>query len=204
MLRSALLRSLASPARWRSTVAAIEKVAPLPLQKKRVPSAYLLYSAEMREKMTADLGDYNPKDKMKKLAADWKALSDPAKKKYLDANRAARELREREDAAVAKPKGPLSAYMVFCRENRPAKGSGGSITEEMKKLASKWRALSDSSKAAYTKMAADDKERYKKELAAWGQKVGQEHVALVELQQQQKLHNRARKRLDKKRVALGV
>jgi hypothetical protein len=68
------------------------------------------------------------------------------------------------------PKKPLSAYMFFATENRPAiKAENPSFTfgELAKAVSDKWNAMSDEDKKPYTDKATADKARYAKEKAAY-------------------------------------
>ena len=70
-----------------------------------------------------------------------------------------------------KPKRAQSAYFIFSNEKRPdlmkkAKENGGKVdvTVVSKELGKMWSELSDKKKKPYEKIAAQDKERYKKEM----------------------------------------
>ena len=109
---------------------------------------------------------------MTKLGELWRALDSATVDSYKA--RAAAD-KERYDAALAaagiltpkqkkasKPKRPLSAYMLFCQERRPALtetlkaslGPGFKYTVVMTKLGEEWRELSDGAKVKYQDMAA--------------------------------------------------
>ena len=112
---------------------------------------------------------------MTKLGELWRALDSATVDSYKA--RAAAD-KERYDAALAaagiltpkqkkasKPKRPLSAYMLFCQERRPALtetlkaslGPGFKYTVVMTKLGEEWRELSAGAKVKYQDMAAAEK-----------------------------------------------
>jgi hypothetical protein len=66
-----------------------------------------------------------------------------------------------------KPKRALSAYMFFANEYRETvkeENPGLSFGEIGKKLGETWKAMSDESKKPYNDKAAQDKERYTREM----------------------------------------
>ena len=76
-----------------------------------------------------------------------------------------REILTPKQKKASKPKRPLSAYMLFCQERRPALtetlkaslGPGFKYTAVMTKLGEEWRELSDGAKVKYQDMAAAEK-----------------------------------------------
>lgn len=65
------------------------------------------------------------------------------------------------------PKGPLGAYMFFCKDKREsvkAKHADWGVAEIGRELGSMWKALSDKDKKKYEDQAATDKARYQKEM----------------------------------------
>ena len=68
------------------------------------------------------------------------------------------------------PKKDRSAYLFFCNENRTkikAEMTESTQKELYGEIGRQWRALSDSKKAKYKKMAEEDKSRYEKEVAEY-------------------------------------
>ena len=64
---------------------------------KKAQSAFFLFSAEAREKVKKDGGsELKHADLLKKIGADWKALSEEDKKKWEDKAKADKERYERE------------------------------------------------------------------------------------------------------------
>eukprot|EP01120_Amphizonella_sp_Union-15-10_P013790 TRINITY_DN6497_c0_g1_i1.p1 TRINITY_DN6497_c0_g1~~TRINITY_DN6497_c0_g1_i1.p1 ORF type:complete len:343 (+),score=68.65 TRINITY_DN6497_c0_g1_i1:95-1123(+) len=66
------------------------------------------------------------------------------------------------------PKRAVSAYMVFCKDQRPVIRTENpkiSITEISRKVANAWKELTDEEKEPYIQKALEDKIRYEKELA---------------------------------------
>uniref|UniRef100_A0AC35EXZ6 HMG box domain-containing protein n=1 Tax=Panagrolaimus sp. PS1159 TaxID=55785 RepID=A0AC35EXZ6_9BILA len=64
-----------------------------------------------------------------------------------------------------KPKGALTAYFCFMRENRETIKVDGTQKTFVKAAAAEWKKLEDKSK--YEQMAKEDKERYQRELAEY-------------------------------------
>ena len=65
------------------------------------------------------------------------------------------------------PKAPSNAYFIYVREKREefkAKHPDAKTTEITSGLAQQWKAMTDSEKAPFQKLAAADKVRYTKEM----------------------------------------
>ena len=65
---------------------------------KKAQSAFFLYSAEAREKIKKEQTEMKQADILKKIGAEWKALSDAEKKKWEEKAKADKERYEREMA----------------------------------------------------------------------------------------------------------
>jgi len=68
------------------------------------------------------------------------------------------------------PKRPMSAYLIFTQENRPAikaelekNGEKIKVTDVLKALGAKWKTLTPQDKVPYDKKAKTDKDRFEKE-----------------------------------------
>mmetsp|Transcript_21215 Transcript_21215/g.65240 ORF Transcript_21215/g.65240 Transcript_21215/m.65240 type:complete len:195 (+) Transcript_21215:46-630(+) len=140
-------------------------------------SAYMHFCNDERPGVTAEMkasaGEtFKQTMVMSKLGAMWgdvpadrkaqyeaKAAAD--KERYAAALKAAGILSKKEQKA-AKPKRPLSAYMHFCNDRRPAVaermqaelGATFKYTLVMSKLGEEWRALDAGAKSKYEDMAA--------------------------------------------------
>lgn len=69
-----------------------------------------------------------------------------------------------------KPKRPLTAYNIFFKDRRKEileRGSSGGFAALARNIAAMWKSASNETKTYYTHRAADDKERYKREMAEW-------------------------------------
>uniref|UniRef100_A0A914PH10 HMG box domain-containing protein n=1 Tax=Panagrolaimus davidi TaxID=227884 RepID=A0A914PH10_9BILA len=79
-------------------------------------------------------------------------------------------VRPKEDAPAtsgkgSKPKGALTPYFCFLRENRETINADGKQKSFVKAAAAEWKKLEDKSK--YEQMAKEDKERYQREMARY-------------------------------------
>jgi len=73
------------------------------------------------------------------------------------------------------PKRSLSAFFWFCNDERPKVKEtmpDSGVGDVAKELGRRWNACSDSEKAKYEALAAKDKARYEKEMAAYKKKGG--------------------------------
>jgi len=72
--------------------------------------------------------------------------------------------------AEGEPKRNISAYFWFQSEVRKGiseANEGSGVTEISKLIASKWSSLDPNDREKYNSMAAEDKERYVKEMEEW-------------------------------------
>jgi len=113
----------------------------------------------------------------KVVAADWKAMSEEKKAVWnrMAADDEARYQREmdayKNNDFVAPPAKPKSAYILYAasgvrttvREANPDLSFG----EIIKVVAADWNVMSDEKKAVWNRMAADDRERYQREMDAY-------------------------------------
>ncbi|EGF79601.1 hypothetical protein BATDEDRAFT_89692 [Batrachochytrium dendrobatidis JAM81] len=68
------------------------------------------------------------------------------------------------------PKRPLSAFMIFSKENRPRireENPDASFGDLGKLLGAAWRELNDKDKQVYTDKADEDKGRYEREMSTY-------------------------------------
>ncbi|KAJ1344690.1 hypothetical protein BSLG_000213 [Batrachochytrium salamandrivorans] len=68
------------------------------------------------------------------------------------------------------PKRPLSAFMIFSKENRPRireENPEASFGELGKLLGAAWRELNDKDKLIYTEKADEDKGRYERDMQSY-------------------------------------
>uniref|UniRef100_A0A914P350 HMG box domain-containing protein n=1 Tax=Panagrolaimus davidi TaxID=227884 RepID=A0A914P350_9BILA len=74
--------------------------------------------------------------------------------------------KSKDDASSKKhPKGALTAYLCFIRENREAIAADETHKGFMKAAGAAWKALED--KSQYEEMAKEDKERFEREMASY-------------------------------------
>jgi len=157
---------------------------------KRPPSAYLLFCSAKRPEVAAKFKSLG--DTSKELARLWREASEDHKQPFVEEASAAKASYEEEkqswsqktpktkrktkvrggkktianesDAPVVKR--PRSAYIFFCKTNRPTVAEEFSTLGDIsKELARRWKDLDDDHKKEYLGMAEEDKKRYKKEKA---------------------------------------
>lgn len=66
-----------------------------------------------------------------------------------------------------RPKKPMTAYMLFCNDNRDAvrkKSPDAKLGEVSKLLAEKWGKVSEKDKKKYNEKAEEEREKYEKEM----------------------------------------
>lgn len=104
------------------------------------------------------------KEPKKAKAAAAGKVEKPAKKAKVAEAPAKKEKKKKDPNA---PKKGMSAYFFFMNENREkikTENPGIAFTEIAKVAGEKWKAVSAEEKAKYEKMAANDKERYAKDM----------------------------------------
>ena len=126
----------------------------------------------------------------KKCAERWKQMTDKEKKRFAemaerDKQRYDREMatyvpapgengRKRKKKDPNAPKRPLSAFFLFCADERPSVKAlypNYSVGEAAKELGERWNKVSPEVKAKYEAKAATEKSRYDRESASYKAKV---------------------------------
>ena len=155
---------------------------------KKARNAYTFFGKEMREKLKGENLDFP--SMTKRLAQEWKKVSDADKQKY-EAQAAEDQARYEKDmeqfkidhpetvtkkTRSSKPKDPTkpkkqrNAYIFYSLDHRDkVKAENADVTqaELMKKLGEKWSKLSPTEKEKYEELANKDKIRHEKEMEAW-------------------------------------
>lgn len=159
----------------------------LPKGPKKPRTAYAFFMMEKHEELASEFEDF--RDRTRKMASEWKKLSDTDKNEYseksvqdkkryetaldkfLEENPEVAKIRKRKrKRKEGEPKRANTAYIFFTIENRPKVKSENpdmKTTEIMKELGKQWKALGDNKKGKYQEMAKKDTERYQGEKAAW-------------------------------------
>ena len=144
---------------------------------KKAPSAYNLYVADMREKLTdKDLGN---KSAFEYISTKWAKESDAVKKKYQKHSDEEKKKKEHEKEDYMKrvyenPKRAKSGYQIWMSERMPElkdKHPSLPTSEVMKKVASEWQSMKEDKKEKYNQKAEPMQEAYKskmKEFERWG------------------------------------
>lgn len=159
---------------------------------KKASSSYIFFCKDAREVIKRDSPDMKATDVIRELGRRWKALSDKERVKYdklsqEDKVRYAREMESytptespEEDVSEGKkkrgggrkkqtgPKKPTSAYLFYCadvrsqlKEDHPDK----KMTDLSKMMGKMWKELPEEEKRLFHDRAAQDKERYQREVA---------------------------------------
>lgn len=155
-----------------------------PLRPKRNMSAFMFYSNARREGVKSENPDIKFTEIAKVIGAEWKDMSDRAKKQY---QAEAAQDKVRYDAEMEKytpaagytatgimrgkgrkkdpnaPKRATSGYLFFCKDKRPSvreANPGVKMTDIAKLLAVEWNKASDKEKEGYNAKHAADKVRY--------------------------------------------
>lgn len=145
-----------------------------PNQPKRAKTAYLFFSTEKRAEVKKDNPELSAKEIMTELGQMWSGLSKEDKREYEekaeeDKKRYQREYEEYTSSPdfegtvkpkkEAKEKKPRNAYVIFCQEKREEvkaenpEMKGKDVNAELSRM---WKELSDTDKAPYQKMQADE------------------------------------------------
>ena len=74
---------------------------------------------------------------------------------------------KREKAAANAPRKNLTAYMLFCKDERIKKDLTGTVKEQGCELGRRWRVLGEEEKLSFIQKAVDDKARYQEEMVAF-------------------------------------
>jgi hypothetical protein len=108
------------------------------------------------------------KKRFEDLAAKDKARYEKEMENYTPADGATGGKRKKKEKDPNAPKRALSAFFCFCAEERPkvrSKYPSYGVGDVAKEMAKRWEACPN--RAKYEALAAKDKERYAKELAAY-------------------------------------
>lgn len=147
-------------------------------QPKKPKSAYICFCDEKREYAKERFPDSDNREIMVRLGELWREISDDSEKTKEwrlkaeeDKKRYDKEMsafREAHPEQVKKDpvKKAMSAYVLFSNDQRKVlKQSSPDLDpkEVMSKLGELWKAASNDVKDKYAKLAADEKERYKRE-----------------------------------------
>jgi high mobility group protein B1 len=123
----------------------------------------------------------------KKCAERWKLMTDKEKKRFAEMAEKDKQRYEREMATYTPPasdggikrkkkkdpnapKRPLSAFFLFCQDERPAVKAvypTYSVGEAAKELGERWNKVSAEVKSKYEAKAGQDKLRYDKDMAIY-------------------------------------
>lgn len=170
-----------------------------PNKPKGVKSAYIFFVEEQRA-VREQNGDQLPFAELsKKCGVMWGDMGDDEKAKYVKQSEKDRKRHQNEmkdyvppqslhdsdsDDDVPKkkkkkvkdpnaPKRPITAYFYFAAEKRPEikeKNPSFGITQIAALIGEQWRNLEDDDKCPYEEQAAQDKERYLRELSAYNKR----------------------------------
>ena len=156
---------------------------------KNVPSAYLLFCREEREKITANNPNISNAEKLSLLGESWTKLVKSNKsadkkrhQKYINLNIKLREERqklvkslkkeaiENGEFEEPKPKRPMSAYFIFIHSDKMKKeviDKKIKSTEISKYKSIQWAKLSDNDKKPYFEQAEIAKKNFEEEIIKW-------------------------------------
>lgn len=144
-------------------------------------SAYIIFTQEVRDKVSKDNPDVAMTELSKIMGKMWKALSDKEKKPYNDKSakdklRAQKELEEWKKSKTSveeveesdesngpKPKPALNSWQFF---QKSKKAEDSSLSQ--KDIRALWKDLDD--KSQFESLAAADKERFSKEMEVYNSK----------------------------------
>ncbi len=144
-------------------------------------SAYIIFTQEVRDKVSKDNPDVQMTELSKIMGKMWKALSDKEKKPYNDKSakdklRAQKELEEwkksktsveevedSDESKGPKPKPALNSWQFF---QKSKKAEDSSLSQ--KDIRALWKDLDD--KSQFESLAAADKERFSKEMEVYNSK----------------------------------
>lgn len=144
-------------------------------------SAYIIFTQEVRDKVSKDNPDVAMTELSKIMGKMWKALSDKEKKPYNDKSakdklRAQKELEEwkksktsveeveeSDESKGPKPKPALNSWQFF---QKSKKAEDSSLSQ--KDIRALWKDLDD--KSQFESLATADKERFSKEMEVYNSK----------------------------------
>jgi len=163
---------------------------------KRASTAYLYFSAQRRKELAVEGVKASMTEQSTQLSNEWKtktekekapflALAEKDKKRYEDemkkytppddsesgsSSEDEKKTKKKKKKDPNEPKRPLSSYMVYVGEQRPLvkdKHPDLKQTELITKIGEMWKGLSAEKKKPYEKKAAELKEKYQKDHAAY-------------------------------------
>lgn len=148
---------------------------------KRPPTAYLLFSNAVRNKVKAELESGGEKVSLPEVSKEtgerWRKLSAKEKKKYEDQHAKLMEPFEQEMAKYkaekeknAKPKKSLTAFFLFSNDHRAEVKKANPdlpVSDIAKEMGKKWKAVKPAQKKKYEELAAKEKQKYEKALEKW-------------------------------------
>jgi len=155
---------------------------------KRGKSSYIFFCMDKREEIKEANPDMGAKEIIRELGRIWKEdMSDDEKQHYVEMSTQDKQRYEKEMETYVVPdlgyveqkpkksprKGPkrgLTAYIYFCKENRPRLKEENpelSTKEITASLGARWKKLSDKERKPFERLAKKDKTRYEKEKAEW-------------------------------------
>lgn len=138
---------------------------------KRPLTAFMRYSATRRSIIRKENPQHSMIDISKIIGEEWRNLGDDDKRPFHDAAEKDHEVYKVAKKAYddSKPKRPRTAYAFYMKENRARiaeEHPNESPRDLMKYIAEAWKKCDENEKSKYTKMAADDRERWSKDRAS--------------------------------------
>lgn len=94
-----------------------------------------------------------------------------------------------------KPKGAKNPYNFFLQENKEQLNEKMSFEEFSKNCAEKWKSMTEEDKKPFIDKAAEDKERYKTEMASYSPPPAEEEGTKKKKKKQQKDPNKPKRNL---------
>jgi len=163
---------------------------------KKAMTAYMAYQQAVRAQVKADNPEMKFGDLSRKVAADWKALTEKQKEKYTeisdkdkerykkamkhyvppsssssdsdsDAKKPKKKKAKRDPNAPKKAKNAFLFYVEANRADVAASNPNAKQAELLKILGAKWKSLSDDEKKPYNKKVEEDKARYEREIKVY-------------------------------------
>ena len=132
-------------------------------------NAYIIYLMEKKQILNENDPDLNNKNAIKKIAEEWRKISEEEKEKYklLAKNEKDKFLSKKiqrkykAKAANLQPKNIRTAFMFYISEKKDLKEETKyKIFENIKIFSEKWRNMTEQEKMPYNKKALLDKERF--------------------------------------------
>jgi hypothetical protein len=140
-----------------------------PARPKRAMTPFLYYACEQRNVLKANGDKMTLPDQSRHIARLWKTVTDEGKIPYI-AQADKDKARYRDEMSRYKPpmriKRPRSSYAFFMKDSRQQIAESNpdkNPRELMSYIAAAWKSISESDKAKFNEMAAEDKKRYEEE-----------------------------------------